>query len=61
MAAAGNPKGIAIIQPRVGAQRLPWVNVPKNHNPERVASIPHIPFVKFDFITCQQLPELSLK
>ena len=30
-------------------------------NPERVESIPHIPFVEFDFVTPQQFPELILK
>src|SRR5260370_30436536 len=30
-------------------------------NPERVESIPHIPFVEFDFITPQQLAKFILK
>jgi hypothetical protein len=30
-----NPKGIAIIQPGVDAQRLRRVNVPKHHQPQR--------------------------
>jgi hypothetical protein len=37
-------------------------NETKNQpNPERVASIPDIPFVKFDFITPQQFAHLILK
>jgi hypothetical protein len=34
----GNPKGIAIIQPSVDAQRLRWVNTQKHINPEWVES-----------------------
>ena len=30
-------------------------------NPKRVESIPHIPFIEFDFITLQQLSEFVLK
>jgi hypothetical protein len=30
---AGNPKGIAIIQPSVDAQRLRWVNAPNKYQP----------------------------
>jgi putative transposase len=40
---SGNPKGIAIIQPRVGrVSGLPWVTNQKIQNPERVESIPHL-------------------
>ena len=33
----------------------------QDHYPERVESIPHIPFVKVDFVARQQKPKLILK
>ena len=55
------PIGIKITQPRVARNELPWVYDQKITNPERVESIPHIPFIKFNFIALQQLPKLILK
>ena len=46
---------------RTGEERLRWVTVNKIPNPERVESIPNIPFIKFNFVMPQQLPELILK
>jgi hypothetical protein len=36
--ATGNPERVAIVQPRVGAKRLPWVLFPNVTNPVRVES-----------------------
>ena len=53
----------SIIQPRVGPQRGTTLgHGPTNIiNPEWVESIPHVPFVEFDFVATQQLAELVLK
>ena len=52
-----NPKGIESFSPALSRQ----VFVQKFINPERVASIPHIPFIKFNIVAFQEFPELILK
>jgi hypothetical protein len=56
-----NPEGISSSSPTLPRQRLPWENVPQSDYPERVASIPDIPLIEFDFVTLQQPAELILK
>jgi hypothetical protein len=59
-----NPEGIESFGPATGCpipRGLPWVTAFKLHNLEEVQSIPHILFVKCDFVTPQQLPEFILK
>jgi len=55
------PNGIKIIQPKVARNELPWVSIPTFINPERVASIPHMPFVKFNLVAFQEIPKLILQ
>ena len=56
-----HPKGMKIIEPRVAGNELPWVNEPQFINSERVASIPNVSFVEFDFVTFQKITKLILK
>ena len=56
-----HPNGMEIIQPKVARNELPWVSVPTVNNPERVESIPHIPFIKRHFVSLQKFPKLLLK
>src|SRR5437660_9688042 len=62
------PKGFLINQPRVARHELPWVAEKQIYlNPEWVesnrqrSSIPNIPFIEFNFVAFQQLPEFLLK
>ena len=55
------PTGFNRSAQRCRAERLRWVAIQTHLNPAGVASIPEIPFVKFDFVSAQQLPELILK
>jgi len=54
-----HPNGVKIIQPGVATKTLPQVNAGKLINPERVASIPHIPFIKGNFVAFQKLPVIQ--
>src|SRR5262245_9467833 len=53
----------SITQPRVGPPRGTTLGQRSTNltNPNGVESIPHIPFVEFDLVTAQQLPEFVLK
>jgi len=56
-----NSNEIQSLSPGLARSDYPGWAINKSINPERVESIPHIPFVEFDFVTAQQLPELVLK
>jgi hypothetical protein len=61
-ATPANPERISIIQPKVARNELPWVHRPNKFiNSERVASIPHIPLVKFNGVAFQEFPKFILK